>query len=272
MSDAPRGPWRCPSCTRQVPRGVETCRCGSERRRLEGLGYRFDTPPPPGTPAPAPPRHREPPPEGVAAALVGYRSDRGIGIAWRIVLKGGFTATVAAVAGAMIVYTHTEPRPTRANVEVRTTLADFTRAAGPAAGNTIPAFLALPGRLGVLPDDGADETPVRVLGAAALQSGYCSQNIAGRVRHEYPGYYDRWPDDRLERTVLAKHPEYAEEICTLSVTLDADPETIVSFEPRPRPLLAVTGLWLRTLAATALAAFACSNVYYRAIVAALAPD
>jgi len=269
MSEAPQNGWQCPACERQIPRHVEVCRCGSERKRLEALGYKFGAAPPQAPPPAAAARHTRPPYRGPAAALIGYRIDTDLAAGWRAVLKGLFTVMVIA-AGAMTArYTYTDPPPTRENVQVLTTLEDYVRGAGPDASNTIPAFLASAGTVGVLAPAGEARDLVKAIDETELRRGFCSQNIAGQVRHEYPGYYDKWPDDKLERTVLKKYPEYADRLCVLSIRLDAAPDEIVKYELKPPSLARQAGLWLRGLLAMLAAAVVCLNAYYRVIIGRL---
>ena len=259
--------WQCPSCGRQVPRHVEVCRCGSERRRLEALGYKFESAPPP---AARPVVVRRPPQDyGFAGTLFGYQLDTDLGTAWRVVLKGIFGIAVAGVVAALFHFTHQDPLPVRDNIQILNTLDGFTRNASPESGNTIPMFTASPGRLGVLSESGTPGDPVRRMDPSDLQQGFCSQSVVRQVRYEYPGYYDDWPNDKLERMVLAKHPEYADRVCMLSVRLDAAANEVIKYDLTPRSLLGHAGLWLRTLLITAVFAAGCLNVYYRLIIGRL---
>lgn len=260
--------WQCPSCARWIPRHVETCRCGSERKRLEALGYQIVTTPATSSePAPRPrPRVEH---HGLAATLVGYQFDTDLAAGWRLALKACLAIAVIAFAVALFRYTHTEPPATRENVEVLNTLDGFTRTAAPQSGNMIPLFVASAGRLGVLGTSGTPDDPVRFLRESDLQQGFCSQSVAKQVRYEYPGYYDQWPDDKLERVVLEKYPEYVDRVCTLSVRLDASAHEIIKYELKPRSLMGHAALWSRTLLITTLFAAACLNVYYRLIIGRL---
>jgi hypothetical protein len=268
MGDEPRNAWQCPSCGRQRPRGVEVCRCGSERRRLEALGYTFNRPPQP-TPAAAT-RRAHVPTHGPAAALIGYRLDTDLGRAWRVVLKSLFAIAVVLVGAATATLIYTEPLPRRGNVRILSTLDRFTQNAGPDAGNTIPSFLASAGRTGALAVAGDADDPVRSLEDTDLRLGFCSQNVAKHVRHEYPGYYESWPDEKLVKTVIAKHPEYADRLCTLPFRLEATPDEIVKYELTPRTLASHAGLWLITLLVAGAFAVVCLNIYYRGIIGRLA--
>ncbi len=263
------GAWQCPSCGRNIPRHVEMCRCGSERRRLEALGYKLQPPQAPVKPAPAARRRVEH--HGLATTLVGYQLDTDLGIGWRVILKTLFVLAVVGVAGALVHFTHTEPLPVRDNIQILNTLDGFTRTAGPQSGNTIPPFIASAGRLGVLATSGTPDDPVRILQESDLRQGFCSESVAKQVRYEFPGYYEQWPDEKLERVVLQKYPEYAERLCLLSHRLDASADQVIKYELRPRTLAGHATLWSRTLLLTILFAAICLNVYYRLIVSQLSP-
>jgi hypothetical protein len=225
------------------------------------------TPVAPSTPAPRPrPRVEH---HGLASTLVGYQVDTDLAAGWRVTLKASMALAAIALAAALFRYTHTEPLAVRENVEVLTTLDGFTRTAGPQPGNTIPLFVAGTGRLGVLGASGTPDDPVRGLRESDLQQGFCSQSVAKLVRYEHPGYYDQWPDAKLERVVLEKHPEYADRVCMLSVRLDASADEIIKYELKPRSLMGHAVLWSRTLLLTILFAAICLNVYYRLIVGRL---
>ena len=225
--------WQCPTCGRHIPRHVEACRCGSERKRLEALGYTFASAPPQPARSVARSRARN---TGLAGTLIGYRLDSDLGAGWRALLKALFAVAVVAVGAALVRYTHTEPPPIRDNVQILTTLDGFTRSAGPDSANTIPMFISSVGRLGVLTAAGTPTDPVRGIPESELRLGFCSQSVARQVRHEYPGYYESWPDDKLERTVLQKYPEYADRVCVLSVRFDASASEIIKYDLKPRTL------------------------------------
>jgi hypothetical protein len=180
-----------------------------------------------------------------------------------------FAIALVAVASALVRFTHTEPLPVRDNIDVLNTLDGFTRAASPASGNTIPQFLSSAGRLGVLSESGVPTDPVRGIHESDLMEGFCSQSVSRQVRHEYPGFYDTWPDDKLERMVLEKHPEYTERVCVLSVRFGATASEIIKYELKPRSIPGQAALWLRTLVLTIVFAVACLNVYYRLIIGRL---
>jgi hypothetical protein len=206
---------------------------------------------------------------GLATTLVGYQVDTDLATGWRFVLKALFTVAVVAVAAALVRFTHAEPLPVRDNIQILNTLDGFTRTAGPGSSNTIPLFIASTGRLGVLGTAGTPEDPVRTLQESDLRQGFCSQSIAKQVRYEFPGYYEQWPDDKLERVVLQKYPEYAERLCLLSHRLDASADQVIKYELKPRTLLGHATLWSRTALLTILFAAVCLNLYYRLIVSRL---
>lgn len=263
------GAWQCPTCGRQVPRHVEACRCGSERRRLEALGYKFDAEQPVST-TPAT-RARQTPAQdyGIAGTLLGYQIDTDLSAPLRIGLKVVFGTAVIALIVALVRYTHTEPLPTRENVQILSTLDAFTRNASPEAGNTIPTFISSAGRLGVLAAAGTPEDLVRGILESDLRQGFCSQSVVNQVRHEYPGFYDHWPNEKLERMVLEKYPEFAERVCVLSVRFDAPASDVIKYELKPRTLAGHALLWLRTLLIAGAFAVVCLNIYYRLIVGRL---
>src|SRR4030095_13147935 len=134
------------------------------------------------------------------------------------------------------------------------------------AGNTIPTFITSAGRLGVLAAAGTPDDMVKNIQEADLRQGFCSQSVVNQVRHEYPGFYDHWPNDKLERMVLEKHPEFAERVCVLSVRFDAPASDVIKYELKPRTLAGHALLWSRTLLLAAVFAAICLNVYYRLIV------
>src|SRR5688572_12878276 len=145
-SPSPRG-WQCPECGRQIPRSVEVCRCGADRKRLESVGYKFDmAPQAPGSSRAAVAASEAEP--GLAGTLVGYRSAP-VSRAWHIVFTLLFLILAGGAGYGLVIYTHNPLPPTRQNVEIVTTLEGHTKNAG-ATGNAIPGFLRLPGTVGVL--------------------------------------------------------------------------------------------------------------------------
>ncbi|HZM93686.1 MAG TPA: hypothetical protein VFB92_09710 [Vicinamibacterales bacterium] len=256
------GAWQCTTCGRHIPRHIEVCRCGSERKRLEALGYEFEGAPEVASKPLSRPRRQS---TGLAGTLVGYQLDTDLGDGTRLALKMLLAIAVVGVAVALVVFTHTEPLPIRDNIQILTNLDSFTRQQ-PDSGNTIPTFLTSAGRLGILAATGVPGDPVRSIQESDLQQGFCSQSMARQVRHEYPGFYDKWPDDQLEKVFLEKFPQYADRLCVLSVRFDATAADVIKYELKPRSLLAHAFLWLRTLVLTAMFALVCLNVYYRLII------
>jgi hypothetical protein len=208
---------------------------------------------------------------GLAGTLVGYQIDTDLSPALRRTLKALFAIAVLAVGAALVHYTHTDPLPVRDNVQILSTLDSFTRNAAPDSGNTIPAFVASAGQLGVLSASGTASDPVRAVAESQLAEGFCTRSIVQQVRHDYPGYYENVPDDKLERMVLEKHPEYTDRVCALSVRFDVAAGDIIKYEMKPRSLLGYAFLWLRTLIFIAVFAGVCLNVYYRLIIERLVP-
>jgi hypothetical protein len=242
------------------------CRCGSERKRLETLGYEFSSEP--EFPTTLAPKLRAQS-SGLTGTLVGYQLDTNLGAEARFALKALFAIAVLSVGVALVLFTHTEPLPLRDNIQILSTLDGFTRHAEPDSANTIPAFITSAGRLGVLAPAGTPGDPVRRIQESDLQEGFCSQSVVRQVRHEYPGYYDNWPDDKLQRIVLEKYPQYADRVCVLSVRFDVTASDVIKYELKPRSVLGHAFLWLRTLLLTTMFAVACLNVYYRLIVGRL---
>jgi hypothetical protein len=202
--------------------------------------------------------------------VLGHRRDTGLAAGWRV--TGRVLAGVAIVAtlAAMVRFTHTDPIPTRRNVRVLATLEDYTVSAPPGAGNTIPAFLSGAGTPAIVRPTTAATDLMEPVDLEELGRGYCSPDVAAQVRHEYPGYYDDWTDERLEKTFLDKYPEFADRLCVLPTWLGAGPTEVVKYELLPRSLAGHAGLWLRTLLVTALVAVGLANAYYRLLVARLA--
>lgn len=249
-----------------MPRNIEVCRCGSDRRRLEALGYTFDaTPAPAGSQAPPAPRQRRER-RGLLAALIGYEIDTELSAGWRAAYKGLFVVAVVAVLASTARYVHAHRQPVRGNIDVVASLQEFTRRVGPDVKNAIPSFLASAGQVGSLPLTGTATDPIRPIDEAELRQGFCSPRLATLIRYEYPGFYDDWPDEELEKQVLEKYPDYVDRLCMLSSRLDAGPGEVVKYEFKPRSPRGWAVFGLSTLLPTAVFALACLNVYYRVIV------
>jgi hypothetical protein len=243
------------------------CRCGADRNRLEDGGVTLEAVPQLHPSAP-PSRHAFDSPLG--RHLLGYRSDDEVERKVRMALKGAFAIGVLVVAAAMIAVTHQDPLPRRDNIQILSTLDEFTRDAEPTAPNTIPAFLEQPGSVGLLGPSARPDEPVKALDTADLREGFCSPSLARQIRHQYPGFYDAWPDETLEHLALEKYPEMRDQRCTLSYKVDASPVGIVKYQLKPRSLAESGSRWLLTIVATGLWAIGCANLYYRLLVERLA--
>ena len=208
---------------------------------------------------------------GLAGTLVGYQIDTDLSPALRGTLKILFVMALLAVGAGLVHYTQTDPLPIRDNIQILTTLDAFTRNAVPDSGNTIPSFVASAGRLGVLSASGTPDDPVGEVAESELAEGFCTRSIVKQVRHDYPGYYENVPDDKLEQMVLEKHPEYTDRVCALSVRFDHAAGDIIKYEMKPRSILGHALLWLRTLTFVGVFTGICLNVYYRLIIERLVP-
>jgi hypothetical protein len=268
MSETIHNAWQCPSCARLVPRTVEVCRCGSERRRLEALGFKLDRVPDTPVARPAPSPLPVPVSAGPAGWLFGYRSDATAAPVWRVMARAVIALTASGVLFVAARWASSDPAPTRATIQVLTTLDAFVRNR-PDVDNAIPAFLASAGQVGRLTPAGLADEPVTAIDEAELRQGFCSPSTAALVRYEYPGYYDRWSDDTLERAVLEKRPEYANRRCMLSSRLDASPDEIIKYDLIPRTLVTQGARWVGALLATFAATLLLLNVYYRGVVPTL---
>lgn len=265
-SAAARG-WQCPECGRQIPRSVEVCRCGVERRRLEALGYKFDMAPvPPGLSPRATTSAASEADSGLAGTLVGYRSDAHVSRAWRMVFTLLFLILVGGAGYGVVTYTHNPLPPTRDNVEIISTLEGHTKDAGTKTGNAIPAFLRLPGMVGVLEPSMTAKDRLKELSAEDVEKGFCSASLAKQIRYEFPGFYESWPDDKLERVALQKYPEFQDRLCVLPSQLGVSPDDVVKYRLRSRTIVELAILWSRTALITLAFAMVLLNVYYRLLV------
>src|SRR5262245_1127805 len=141
-------------------------------------------------------------------------------------------------------------------------LDDFTRHASHTERNTMPAFLALPGDIGVLSADG---TAIHDVDENELRNVVCAPSVAALVRQEFPGYYERIPDDQLERSVLEKHPDYRNKLCALPAWMDAMPHDIIKYQLKPLPPLRLSVvLW--SMASMVAFVVVVLNLYYRLLV------
>jgi hypothetical protein len=164
---------------------------------------------------------------------------------WHRLFRVVFALLVPLIAGfTLLIVFSASPTPTVARVQILANLADFTlRTAGEPGSQewragTLPQFLALPGRLGVVTESGW----IRLLQAADLAEGGCwnpwdipagsgssqpidradvigdpaspapsprpqaPQTLAERIRARFPGAYDDLSNEDLEARVRAKYP------------------------------------------------------------------
>lgn len=242
---------------------MEVCRCGADRKRLESVGYKFDMAPQAtgSSRAAAAASEAEP---GLAGMLVGYRSTL-VSRAWRIVFTLLFLILAGGAGYGLVTYTHSPLPPTRQNVEIVSTLEGHTKNAG-ATGNAIPGFLRLPGTVGVLEPTMTATDVLKGLSDADLGKGFCTTSLARQIRYEFPGFYENWPDEKLERVALEKYPEFQDRLCILPSQLGVSPDDVVKYRLRPRTIVEFTILWSRTALLTLAFAMVLLNVYYRLLV------
>ena len=244
---------------------MNLCRCGVERSRLEALGYTFDLSPiPPGSPSVSA-RVSSGAAPGLAGLLVGYRSDAHVSRAWRVILTLLFLILVGGAGYAVVTLTHRPLPSTRENAQIIATLEGHTKSDGK-SGNAITTFLTLPGTVAVLEPTMTAKDLLKPMSDADLGKGFCSASIARQIRYEFPGFYESWPDDKLERVALEKYPEFQDRLCVLPSQLGVSPDDVIKYRLRPRSIVEWAMLWSRTAVITGLVALALLNVYYRAIV------
>jgi hypothetical protein len=241
------------------------CRCGIERKRLEALGYNFDLSPIPTASSAMPARAASEAAPGLAGWLVGYRSDDHVARAWRMVFSLLFLILVGGAGYGVVTYTHRPLSPTRQNVEIVATLEGHTKSVGN-VGNAIPMFLQLPGTVAVLEPTMTATDLLNPLSDADLGTGFCSASLARQIRYQFPGFYESWPDDKLERVALQKYPEFQDRLCVLPTQLDVSPDDVVKYRLRHRTIVEWAILWSRSALITGLFAMALLNVYYRLLV------
>ena len=272
MDDSPRHTWLCPSCGRRIPTQVDTCRCGLARAAALG---EINAGKNPTATAPEPATL----PLRLARIVLGYRTDVKLSGRWRLVWMGGFIAApvLVFVIAAMILGGGEQPR-TRANIRVLSRLDDYTRNSDPSAANTIPAFLALPGNVGVLPialvpdvasssDDSHPEQDIKSISETEIRKGFCTRSVHLLVRQQYPGVYDGLSDVELERRVFDNHPEYRDKLCVLPAWIDATPHEIVKYELKPQiTFMPRPSVWPWAALISAVFAVAALNVYYRLLI------
>jgi hypothetical protein len=241
---------------------VEVCRCGVERSRLEALGYNLDLTPIATSSSAARVGSEAAP--GLAGRLVGYRSAAAVSRAWRIVFTLLFLILVGSAGYGLVTYTHRPLAPTVENIEIVATLEGHTKSAGD-SGNAITSFLSLPGIVAVLEPTMTAKDLLKPMNDAELEAGFCSTSLAKQIRYQFPGFYENWPNDKLERVALEKYPEFQDRVCVLPSQLGVSPDDVVMYRLRARTFVEWTILWSRTAAITGLFAMVLLNVYYRLI-------
>jgi len=240
------------------------CRCGAERSRLEALGVKVALAPDTEVPN-APTRASSGAHPTLPGFLLGYRPSDNISLAWRIVFTLLFLILVGGVSYGLIAYTHLPLAPTRENVEIVATLEGHTKSVG-RGGNAITSFMTLPGTIAVLEPAMTKTDLLKPLNETDLSGGFCSASLAQQIRHQFPGFYEDWPDTKLERVAIEKYPDFQDRLCVLPSQLGVSPDDVVSYRLRPRTITEWTMLWSRTALITALFAVALLNIYYRLIV------
>jgi hypothetical protein len=261
MTDAPLHTWECPACSRRVPVHVHKCRCGLELdeadKALLHAEMRQRAEPAPGPSSLA---------QRLAAAVVGYRGDVTLALGWQLLCCVIFLASGAAVfafTGSML--KSGEGAQRARDVRVLGRLDDYTKLVGPKVRNSIPGFLAMQGRLGLI-DPASPTASVTDIPEGELQKGFCSASVASLIRQQYPGSYDTWKDADLEKTVLIKHPDYKNKMCILPAWIDGAPHDIVKYEGEIESSnVSHSRTLLLTTLATAAFALVFLNVYYRLI-------
>ena len=239
------------------------CRCGTERSRLEALGVKVALAPDTEVPD-APTRASSGAHPTLPGFLLGYRPSDNISLAWRIVFTLLFLILVGGVGYGLIAYTHLPLAATRENVEIVATLEGHTKSVG-RGGNAIPSFMTLPGTIAVLEPAMTKTDLLKPLNETDLSGGFCSASLAQQIRHQFPGFYEDWPDNKLERVAIEKYPEFQDRLCVLPSQLGVSPDDVVSYRLRPRTISEWTLLWSRTALITGLFAIALLNVFYRLI-------
>jgi hypothetical protein len=212
--------------------------------------------------------------------IVGYRSDQHLPAPRRAAIRAALlTGLVLVVVIARLAFA-TAPL---GGVEVVRSLDDHTRQYAQDADNAIPSFLELPGALGIVatdhqsalgsgPASSSTHVVVTPLNRVELLKGFCTARLADLVRQQYPGSYAEVPDAELEQLVLEKHPHYRDKVCVLPAWIDATPQEIVKYQITSAAATAFDPeAWMRAAIAAAVFSFVTLNVYYRVIVAQIAP-
>ena len=199
----------------------------------------------------------------VRALRDGYEEESELPPVWRLTCKGLLVLALAAVFTLIARSSFDDPLPRQGNIRVLARLDEYTKTSAPRESNAIPGFLGVPGTLGVIEPSSLDSHPVRNIDGATLGNGFCSASIPRLVRYEFPGFYNRLSDARLEAAVLKQHPEYHDRVCALPFDLDADADDVVKYELKPRTALAWAGLTIWTLVLTAAIVAPFAILYYR---------
>jgi hypothetical protein len=198
-----------------------------------------------------------------AEDAVGYRPDDDVADWQRVVFKAVVAVGAIAVCALTVWMLNRGelPRIPR-NTSSILRLDEFTRRSDRTVRNTTPAFLELPGSVGALSADGM---AIRHIDENELRNVVCAPTLAVLVRQEFPGYYERIPDEQLEQSVLAKHPEYRDKFCAMPAWMDATPHDIIKYQMKPLPpLRASVVLWSMFLMAAFVVVVL--NMYYRLLV------
>jgi len=198
-----------------------------------------------------------------AEDVVGYRPDDDVADWQRVVFKAvvAVGAITVCVLTVWMLNRGELPRIPK-NTSSILRLDEFTRHSDRTVRNTMPAFLELPGAVGALSADG---TAIHDIDENELRNVVCAPTLAVLVRQEFPGYYERIPDEQLEQSVLAKHPEYRDKFCAMPAWMDGTPHDIIKYQMKPLPpLRASVVLWsMSFVAAFVVVVF---NMYYRLLV------
>lgn len=203
---------------------------------------------------------------GLAGMLVGYRSDAHVSRAWRIVFALLFLILVGGAGYGVVTYTHFPLPPTRENVEIVATLEGHTKASAGNAGNAVTSFLKLPGTVAALEPTMTAKDLLKPMNDADVGHGFCSASIARQIRYQFPGYYESWPDDKLERVAVEKYPEFQDRLCILPTELGVSPDDIVKYRLRSRTIIEWAMVWSRSAVIVGMFALVLLNVYYRLLV------
>ena len=90
--------------------------------------------------------------------------------------------------------------------------------------------------------------------------------MARQIRYEFPGFYENWPDDKLERVALEKYPEFQDRLCVLPSQLGVSPDDVVKYRLRDRTIVELDHSLVTNGADHASFAMVLLNVYYRLLV------